>query len=305
MTEFKLPELGENIDQGDLVRLMISPGTKVTEGQAVMELETEKAVVEVPSSVSGTVREVRVKEGEKVRVGQVIFTIDNGAGGAARAPAKQAVARAQSSEAPHKVEPSQPVQAESKPMSPQSSAGPTEFKLPELGENISEGDLVRLMISLGSKVSEGQPVMELETEKAVVEVPSSVTGVVKEIRVKRGEKVQVGQVFSLWKELAHHQAQLRSTRLWSMFPASTARALPFRRPLGLKAKPRNRPSRPISLTLPCRLSSCRHSWAKSPAHLMVNQCPQLRTYVGLSKHYVEDSPRLLYCTIGRIWFRTL
>ena len=54
MTEFKLPELGENIEQGDLVRLMISPGASVTEGQPVMELETDKAVVEVPSSVSGT-----------------------------------------------------------------------------------------------------------------------------------------------------------------------------------------------------------------------------------------------------------
>ncbi|MFI5071966.1 MAG: biotin/lipoyl-containing protein, partial [Terriglobales bacterium] len=81
MTEFKLPELGENVHQGDLVRLMISPGANVTEGQAVMELETDKAVVEVPSSLTGTVKEVRVKEGEKVKVGQVIFTIENGAKG--------------------------------------------------------------------------------------------------------------------------------------------------------------------------------------------------------------------------------
>ena len=81
MTEFKLPELGENIDQGDLVRLMISPGATITEGQAVMELETDKAVVEVPSSVSGIVKEIRVKEGEKIKVGQVIFTLENGAGG--------------------------------------------------------------------------------------------------------------------------------------------------------------------------------------------------------------------------------
>ena len=68
-TEFKLPELGENIDSGDLVRLMISPGASIAEGQAVMELETDKAVIEVPSSVSGTVGEVRVKEGDKLRVG--------------------------------------------------------------------------------------------------------------------------------------------------------------------------------------------------------------------------------------------
>ena len=57
-----------------------------------------------------------------------------------------------------------------------SPAASTEFKLPELGENISQGDLVRLMISPGAKVSEGQPVMELETDKAVIEVPSSISG---------------------------------------------------------------------------------------------------------------------------------
>ncbi len=92
MTEFKLPELGENIDQGDLVRLMISPGASITEGQPVMELETDKAVVEVPSSVAGTVKEIRVKEGEKVKVGQVIFTVENGAGGKTKAAEAKAPA---------------------------------------------------------------------------------------------------------------------------------------------------------------------------------------------------------------------
>src|SRR6476646_1322067 len=80
VTEFKLPELGENLYQGDLVRLMIAPGATVSEGQPVIELETDKAVVEVPSSISGTVKDILVKQGEKVKVGQVVFTVENGAG---------------------------------------------------------------------------------------------------------------------------------------------------------------------------------------------------------------------------------
>jgi pyruvate dehydrogenase E2 component (dihydrolipoamide acetyltransferase) len=200
VTEFKLPELGENIEQGDLVRLMISPGANVIEGQPVMELETDKAVVEVPSSVSGTVKEIRVKEGEKVKVGQVIFTVDNGNVARAPSPAKQSDAAPPSR--PMQEQPT-PSAVRNEPESPSISptpapaprtAGPTEFRLPELGENIDQGDLVRLMISPGARVSEGQPVMELETDKAVVEVPSSVSGVVKDVRVKEGEKVKVGQV---------------------------------------------------------------------------------------------------------------
>ena len=217
MIEFKLPALGENIEQGDLVRLMIAPGAKVSEGQAVMELETDKAVVEVPSSISGTVDEIMVKEGDKIKVGQVIFTADsNGASASAKEtsrreePAKPA-AKAQSakvssgastagSSAPTGAKPQPEPAAQAQPQpAPQrtrstDAPAPSEFRLQELGENISEGDLVRLMIAPGAKVSEGQPVMELETDKAVVEVPSTVSGVVNEIKVKEGDRIKVGQV---------------------------------------------------------------------------------------------------------------
>jgi pyruvate dehydrogenase E2 component (dihydrolipoamide acetyltransferase) len=210
--EFKLPALGENIEEGDLVRLMIAPGATVSEGQTVMELETDKAVVEVPSSVSGTVKDILVKEGDKIKVGQVIFTADNNGASAAAdtketprqkgaaAPASKPEPAQRSNRAATAVE-SQPApapQAESQaaPRRARSTDAPvsSEFRLQELGENISEGDLVRLMIAPGAKVSEGQPVMELETDKAVVEVPSSVSGVVDEVKVKEGDKIKVGQV---------------------------------------------------------------------------------------------------------------
>ena len=203
LIEFKLPELGENIEQGDLVRLMIAPGATVSPGQSVMEIETDKAVVEVPSSVGGTVQEIRVKEGEKIKVGQVIFTVD-GTGAKALAepvmrgaavaatPATQDPPAASPAVAPRAPAPSPAAGTGSASIS--HASGPGEFRLPELGENISQGDLVRLMIAPGAKVSEGQPVMELETDKAVVEVPSSVSGVVKEVTVREGEKIRVGQV---------------------------------------------------------------------------------------------------------------
>ena len=215
-TEFKLPELGENISQGDLVRLLVAPGAEISEGQPVMELETDKAVIEVPSSVTGRVKEIRVKEGDKIKVGQTIFTLEDGASGNGQRPQKkkedQPVAAATSSREQARVETQTEIRREGK-TEPQAlppdngrsgeprrrraadkAAVKNEFKLPELGENITQGDLVRLMITAGAQVEEGQPVIELETDKAVVEVPSDVSGKVKEIKVKEGEKVKVGQV---------------------------------------------------------------------------------------------------------------
>jgi pyruvate dehydrogenase E2 component (dihydrolipoamide acetyltransferase) len=86
-TEFKLPELGENIAAGDVVRVLVKPGDTIEKDQPVLELETDKATIEVPSNVAGTVGEVRVKPGEKVKVGQVVLTVSDGAGAATKAEA--------------------------------------------------------------------------------------------------------------------------------------------------------------------------------------------------------------------------
>lgn len=81
MIDFKLPELGENVTSGDVLRVLVKAGDTVAKDQAVLELETDKATIEVPSSVSGQVKAIKVKAGDKVKVGQVIFSVDdNGAG---------------------------------------------------------------------------------------------------------------------------------------------------------------------------------------------------------------------------------
>ncbi|HXH07320.1 MAG TPA: biotin/lipoyl-containing protein, partial [Vicinamibacterales bacterium] len=76
MAEFRVPELGENVEKGDVVRVLVKPGDTIAKDQPVLELETDKATVEVPSTVSGIVREVAVKAGDKVSVGQLILTVD-------------------------------------------------------------------------------------------------------------------------------------------------------------------------------------------------------------------------------------
>jgi len=201
-TEFKLPELGENIQAGDVINILVAVGDTIAEDQTVLELETDKATVEVPSSVSGVVKEIHIKQGDTIQVGQLILTIENGAPTSPPASQPETAPQAEP-EPPEEAEPATttaPPELEAEatspapPSTPASAPVATEFKLPELGENIQAGDVINVLVSVGDTIAEDQPVLELETDKATVEVPSSVSGVVKEIHVKVGETAQVGQL---------------------------------------------------------------------------------------------------------------
>jgi pyruvate dehydrogenase E2 component (dihydrolipoamide acetyltransferase) len=99
-TEFKLPELGENIESGDVVRVLVSPGDRIEKDQTVMELETDKATIEVPAPGSGVVKEIHVKEGGKAKVGELVLTIEEEAGAE-----KEAAPEPEEPQAPQTPEP--------------------------------------------------------------------------------------------------------------------------------------------------------------------------------------------------------
>jgi pyruvate dehydrogenase E2 component (dihydrolipoamide acetyltransferase) len=99
-TDFKLPELGENVTAGDVVRVLVNPGDSITKDQPLLELETDKATIEVPSNVAGTVKEVKIKQGERVQVGQVVLTVDDGAGATNGKGAKPAAAASATADKP-------------------------------------------------------------------------------------------------------------------------------------------------------------------------------------------------------------
>src|SRR3954468_16401266 len=82
----QLPELGEGVTEGELVKWLVKPGDKISPDQAIAEMMTDKATVEVPSPAAGVVKELKFKEGDVVSVGDVMITIEAAAGAAAAAP---------------------------------------------------------------------------------------------------------------------------------------------------------------------------------------------------------------------------
>ncbi|MBN1406383.1 MAG: dihydrolipoyllysine-residue acetyltransferase [Calditrichaceae bacterium] len=201
--EIKLPELGENIESGRVVGIMASAGDKIEKDQILMELETDKAVVEVPADKSGTIEDIRVNEGDDVKVGQTLVTIrsDETAGNESVKADKDKQAE-QERETQKKKSETENVsnkknadeKKQAKPVKESSDKKQiVEFKIPELGENIESGSVAGVLVSVGDSVAVDQGLIELETDKAVAEVPSEMEGVVKEILIKAGDQVKVGQ----------------------------------------------------------------------------------------------------------------
>ncbi|MFB6294600.1 MAG: biotin/lipoyl-containing protein, partial [Candidatus Nanohaloarchaea archaeon] len=82
VVEFEFPDVGEGVTEGTLIEWLVAEGDTVEEDESLAEVETDKAVVEVPSPTDGTIQELRAEEGDTIKVGNVIVVIDDGSGGA-------------------------------------------------------------------------------------------------------------------------------------------------------------------------------------------------------------------------------
>lgn len=177
-TDVKLPELGEGVSEGELVQWLVKPGDSVKADQPIAEVLTDKATVEVPTPVAGVVKEVKFKAGDVITVGSTMITLDGAAPAKAAAAAAPAPAATTSTPAP-----AAPAAANGKAQ---------DIKLPELGEGVSEGELVNWLVKPGDSVKADQPIAEVLTDKATVEVPTPVAGTVKDLMFKSGDVIKVG-----------------------------------------------------------------------------------------------------------------
>ncbi len=177
-TDVKLPELGEGVTEGELVKWTVKVGDTVKPDQTVAEIMTDKATVEVPSPVAGTIKELLFKPGQIIKVESVILKLDGAATTTTTVEAPKAAA---------------PVATQ--PLAAASANGAVHaVKLPELGEGVTEGELVKWTVNIGDAIKADQTVAEIMTDKATVEVPSPVAGIVKEFKFKKGEIIKVESV---------------------------------------------------------------------------------------------------------------
>ena len=172
--QFKMPDIGEGIAEGEIVKIDIKVGDTIQEDDILFEVQNDKSVEEIPSPVSGKVLEVKVQEGTVARVGDIIVVIDDGSGPAeSAAPAAPAAAPAPAASA---------------------ASSTFQFKLPDIGEGIAEGEIVKIDIKVGDTIAEDDILFEVQNDKSVESIPSPVAGTVTAVLVSEGTVAHVGDV---------------------------------------------------------------------------------------------------------------
>lgn len=181
--DVKLPELGEGVTEGELIKWLVKPGDQVKADQPIAEVMTDKATVEVPSPVAGTVQELKFKAGDVIKVESIMIKLSTS--GQSNSNTSMALTSTASANA------SSSTAVASNANKPE---GVRPVKLPELGEGVTEGELIKWLVKPGDQVKADQPIAEVMTDKATVEVPSPIAGVVHDLKFKAGDVVKVESI---------------------------------------------------------------------------------------------------------------
>lgn len=196
MAEIKealVPDIGDYSDI-PVIEVLVAVGDTVRKDQGLVTLESDKATMEVPSSVAGVVKEIKVKVGDNLSEGKVVALIEvaQSDAPAPAAPAKAAAPAPASQSAPAPAAADAPAPA----AAPAAAGGSVEARVPDIGD-YSGIPVIEVLVAVGDTVKKDQGLVTLESDKATMEVPSSVAGVVKELKVKVGDSLSQGNVVAI------------------------------------------------------------------------------------------------------------
>ncbi|HSW06530.1 dihydrolipoyllysine-residue acetyltransferase [Aquabacterium sp.] len=190
LVEVKVPDIGDFKDVA-VIEVLVKPGDVVKAEQSLVTVESDKASMEIPSSTAGTVKELKVALGDKLNEGTVLLLLEaEGAAAAAPAPAPAAAA------APAPAPVAAPVPAAAAPAAVPAASAPVDVLVPDIGD-FDEVAVIEVMVKVGDTVKVEQSLVTVESDKASMEIPSSHAGVVKELKVKVGDKVAKGSLLAI------------------------------------------------------------------------------------------------------------
>ena len=197
LLEILVPDIGD-FDEVTVIELMVKPGDTVKADQSLITVESDKASMEIPSSHAGVVKDIKVKLGDKVKQGSLVVMLEvAGAAAATPAPVPAPTAATAAAQSEPKAAPA-PVAAAQVAINVVASAaaGPVEIRVPDIGD-FKDVTVIELLVKVGDTVRTEQSLMTVESDKAAMEIPSSAAGVLKDLKVKLGDKVNVGDLIAV------------------------------------------------------------------------------------------------------------
>ncbi|MBY5920846.1 dihydrolipoyllysine-residue acetyltransferase [Ferrimonas balearica] len=204
--DFILPDIGEGVVECELVDWLVSEGEVIKEDQPVADVMTDKALVQIPAPYDGVVTKLYYQKGEIAKVHEPLFQVQLDG------------------------EESEPVSAESAPAA--EVAGTTtelrDFILPDIGEGIVECEVVDWLVAEGDPVEEDQPICDVMTDKALVQIPAKEAGIIKKLYYRKGQVAKVHEpLFALEVTVTADEASVTAaTSAQSQAPAPAAPATP-------------------------------------------------------------------------------
>ena len=185
MTEVKVPDIGD-FKEVEVIEVLVKPGDSITAEQSLITVESDKATMEIPAPGAGTVKEMRVKVGDKVSQGMPILVLDEDKVDAT--PKEKAKETAAPAPEKPKPEPEKPAAAAAPAAK---AAGPMTVKVPDIGD-FKEVAVIEVLVKPGDTVAAEQSLITVESDKATMEIPSPAAGRIAVMKLKVGDKVSEG-----------------------------------------------------------------------------------------------------------------
>ena len=181
LIEVKVPDIGD-FDEVAVIELLVKVGDSVKAEQSLITVESDKASMEIPSSTAGVVKELKVAVGDKVKEGSVVLVVEAAGEATAAAPAAAPAAAAPA--------------AATTPAAAPAAKGPVEVHVPDIGD-FKDVAVIEVLVKPGDPIAVEQSLITVESDKASMEIPSSAAGVLKELKVKVGDTVNIGDLLAV------------------------------------------------------------------------------------------------------------
>jgi len=191
VVEIKVPDIGD-FKEVEVIEVLVAAGDTIKAEQSLVTVESDKASMEIPASAGGVVKSVKVNVGDKIAEGAILLELEVSEQGAATTPAVEEKPAAQA-KAPEEKPAAPAEKASAAPAAASQSSGVSEVTVPDIGD-FKEVEVIEVLVAVGDTIKAEQSLATVESDKASMEIPSSASGVVKEVKIKVGDKISKGSV---------------------------------------------------------------------------------------------------------------